>query len=86
VANWGYDNGLGQGSVTTWKLGDLTRDGKVDVSDFFKWRNGAPGSAAALGSFLGLPGGSGGVPEPAALALCLGPAIFYAISRRRPRR
>jgi hypothetical protein len=86
VANWGYDNGTGQGSITTWKLGDLTRDGKVDVSDFFKWRSGASGSAAALGALLGLSGDSGGaVPEPAALIVCLGPAAFFALSRRRHR-
>jgi hypothetical protein len=86
VANWNVTHAA-SGSLSTWKLGDLTRDGKTDVNDFFKWRNGAGSSAAALGSLLGLSGNSGGaVPEPAALILCLGPAVFYAVSRHRPRR
>ena len=39
VANWRYDNGTGQGSLTSWQHGDLSHDGKTDVTDFFLLRN-----------------------------------------------
>jgi hypothetical protein len=57
VANWGFNGGTGIGSMTTWKKGDLNHDGKVDVSDFFRWRNEAPSfviSSGALASMLGI--------------------------------
>jgi hypothetical protein len=84
VANWNvYDNQTGLGNITSWKHGDLTRDGKTDIADFFKWRNGAGSSAAALGAQLGLSSG-GGVPEPAAILMLVAPAV-YAFGRRRSR-
>ena len=87
VANWGYDDGTGLGSITSWKHGDLTHDGKTDIADFYKWRNGASGSAAALGSMLGLSSG-GNVPEPATFfLLAIGAASLCAVGyrgRRRP--
>jgi hypothetical protein len=82
VANWGYNNGAGQGSITSWQHGDLTHDGKVDVSDFFKWRNGVGvASAASLASMLGISAANL-VPEPATLTLLLAPVFGWLGTRR----
>ncbi|HEX4416084.1 MAG TPA: dockerin type I repeat-containing protein [Lacipirellulaceae bacterium] len=83
VANWGYNNGTGQGSITSWKHGDLTHDGKVDVNDFFKWRNGVgAASASSLATMLGISL-SNAVPEPATVSLLTLPAWCLLINRRR---
>jgi hypothetical protein len=71
--------------MTTWKKGDLNHDGKVDVSDFFRWRNEAPSSiisAGALASMLGISTANL-VPEPATITLLLAPALGWFGTRRR---
>jgi len=81
VANWQvYDDPAG--SITSWKHGDLTHDGKVDISDFFKWRDGAAGSASALGSLLGIVSGGTGVPEPTTGLLGLIALMFFSATKR----
>jgi hypothetical protein len=88
VANWGYNSGKNLGSMTTWMKGDLNHDGKVDVSDFFRWRNEAPSfviSSGALASMLGISEGNL-VPEPATSVLLIVPAFGWLGTRhRRPR-
>jgi hypothetical protein len=91
VAGWGFDNGLGYGTVDSWKMGDLNRDGKTDVQDFLKLRRAfneeIPGSVVTL---LFGPGGGPGtpgfVPEPsAAFLIAAGAALFaLGVRRRRP--
>lgn len=100
VAGWGYDNELGYGTMTSWRNGDLTgplvggvatRDGKTDVLDFLKMRSvlaASPGSAAALDAMFNGSSFAGGVPEPSAILLVIGPTIWFALigRKRRPRR
>jgi hypothetical protein len=82
VANWGYNNGSGLGSITSWKHGDLTHDGKVDVDDFFKWRNGVGvASAASLATMLGIST-THAVPEPVTTSLLAIPALVWLGGRR----
>jgi hypothetical protein len=78
VANWGFSSGTG-GSMITWKKGDLNHDGKVDVSDFFRWRNEAPSSIISSGALASMFGISAGnlVPEPATIILLLIPALAW---------
>jgi hypothetical protein len=86
VAGWRYNNGTGTGTITSWKNGDVTHDGKTDVNDFLRFRSGLSAGAgvelfAMLGSNI-----SGGVPEPSTAMLVVGPAILFALRRgRRPR-
>jgi hypothetical protein len=83
VAGWRYNNGLGSGTITSWKNGDLTHDGKTDVADFLRMRTGLSAAAGAeLGSMLGIPT-SGGIPEPTTLMLTVGPIFLFALQRRR---
>jgi hypothetical protein len=42
VAGWGYDNGTGTGTITSWKNGDLNRDGKTDADDYSLLANALP--------------------------------------------
>jgi hypothetical protein len=67
VAGWNYNNGTGKGTVTSWKHGDLNRDGKTDVADFLKLRSGlnAPISSAVVMALFG----SSNVPEPSTAIL-----------------
>lgn len=92
VAGWGYNNGLGYGTMTSWRNGDLSgpagmRDGKTDVYDFLRMRSKltSPGAAAALSAFFSSTVG-GGVPEPSAVLLAICPAVFFALRHRCPRR
>ena len=88
VANWGYNNGTGLGSVTSWKHGDLNHDGRADVADFFKMRTalGSSTAAASLAAALGLSvGGGNAVPEPSAVLLVMGPALLAVLKGRRRR-
>jgi hypothetical protein len=83
IAGWGYDNGTSTGSITSWKNGDLNRDGKTDVVDFLRLRSAlnAPVSAAVLSALFG----STSVPEPSAFALAIAGASLVGLSRRRRR-
>jgi hypothetical protein len=84
VAGWGYDSGTGVGSITSWKNGDLNRDGKTDVADFLLLR-GARNPSGAGGLTLETLIGGVGVPEPTSLALALAGAGIVAYLRRRRR-
>ena len=86
VAGWGYNNGTGTGTITSWKNGDLTHDGKTDVNDFLRFRSGLSAGAGAQLTALMSSYISGGVPEPSTAMLILGPAATFALRfRRRPR-
>jgi hypothetical protein len=83
VAGWNYNNGIGQGTITSWKNGDLNRDGRTDVADFLRLRsalNGQISSAVVPALF-----GAGGVPEPSTALLAAVAATFFALVRRRAR-
>jgi hypothetical protein len=69
VAGWQFNNGLGLGTITSWKNGDMNRDGKTDVVDFLRLRSALNGPIADS-AFAALFGGSA-VPEPSALFLAI---------------
>jgi hypothetical protein len=81
VAGWNYDNGSGKGTVTSWKHGDLNRDGKTDVADFLKLRSGLNGpiSSAVLATLFG----SSNVPESSTAILTLLASSLMSGTRRR---
>ena len=57
VAGWGDVDESGTGTVTSWKNGDLNRDGKTDVADFLLLRQSlGPAGAGSwtLESLLGV--------------------------------
>lgn len=86
VAGWGYNNGTGAGTVTSWKKGDLNRDGKTDYLDFVLLRTAFNPAGGAGGlTFAALFSGTA-VPEPASLASALCGLACFAIFRRRPGR
>lgn len=87
VAGWRYNNGTGTGTITSWKNGDVTHDGKTDVNDFLRFRSGLSAGAGAELSALMSSYVSGGVPEPSTVMLILGPAVMFALRFRcrRPR-
>jgi hypothetical protein len=87
VAGWRYNNGIGTGTITSWKNGDVTHDGKTDVNDFLRFRSGLSAGAGAELSSLMSSYISGSVPEPSTAMLILGPAVIFALRlrRRRPR-
>lgn len=82
VAGWGYNNHTGTGTVTSWKNGDLNRDGKTDAADFLLFRPtlGPAGTGSlTLEALLGtMP-----VPEPATALLLLTASGLMAFPRRR---
>jgi len=84
VNGWGYDNGTGDGDVTSWKNGDLNRDGRTDYLDFVLLRDafnpaGGSGSLTLQSLF-----GGAAVPEPAsAVTLLFGLAWLTAVRRGR---
>jgi hypothetical protein len=83
VAGWQYNNGLGRGTLTSWKNGDMNRDGRTDVVDFLRLR-GALNGPIADSAFAALFGGSV-VPEPSALLLAIlacGGALLTSARRR----
>jgi hypothetical protein len=84
VAGWGSNNGLGRGTITSWKNGDLNRDGETNVVDFLRLRGALNGQISPT-AMAALFGGSA-VPEPSALLLAVlacGAAFFPAAHRRR---
>ena len=83
VAGWNYNNGTGTGTVTSWKHGDLNRDGRTDVADFLKLRSGLNGpiSSAVVAALFG----SGNMPEPSTAMLAMLAASLMAVTRRRSR-
>jgi hypothetical protein len=81
VAGWNYNNGISQGTITSWKNGDLTRDGRTDVADFLRLRgalNGQISSAVVAALF-----GSNAIPEPSGAMLVLLAAFHMAFARSR---
>jgi hypothetical protein len=84
VTGWRYNNGLGQGTITSWKNGDLNRDGKTDVVDFLRLR-GALNGQIAPAAMAALFGGSA-VPEPSALLLAALACGAATLAAARPRR
>jgi hypothetical protein len=81
VAGWNYNNGIGQGTITSWKNGDLNRDGRTNVADFLRLRGALNGqiSSAVVASLFGVAG----VPEPSTAFLVVVAASYFAFSRRR---
>jgi hypothetical protein len=67
--------------VTSWKHGDLNRDGKTDVADFLLLRTGLNGpiSSAAIATLFG----SGNIPEPSTAISTLLASSLMAGARRR---
>jgi hypothetical protein len=95
IVGWRYDNGLGEGTITSWKNGDLNRDGKTDVNDFLLLRGALNGdiSSAVMamlfgdGSFDPFEPGNGSVPEPGTGVLATMAVLFFGLTlRRRGRR
>jgi hypothetical protein len=85
VAGWRSNNGTGSGTITSWKSGDVTHDGKTDVNDFLRFRSGLSAGAgteltALMSSYI-----SGGVPEPSTVMLILGPIVAFTLRFRLPR-
>jgi len=70
LSNWEQD----VGTITTWELGDFTKDTDVDDDDL----------AVLLGNWTGPPPGGAAVPEPATLAL-MGLGGLMIARRRRAR-
>ena len=83
VAGWQYNNGTGQGTITSWKSGDFTRDGKTDVADFLRLRSALNGQVS--GATLTALFGSSVVPEPSAIGLALlaGASLACLVQRQR---
>lgn len=85
IEGWRYEQGTH--SVESWKKGDLSLDGKTDLSDFLLMRNALLGSgsgagAAALASLLGVTVSV--VPEPSSAALLLiGVMFMFGMAKRR---
>ena len=80
VSGWGSDNGFGVGSVTTWKNGDLNRDGRTDYLDFVLLRSAfnATGVEVKAEELFG----HAVIPEPASLAMALIACTAWAPGRR----
>jgi hypothetical protein len=87
---WGYDNLSGLGTITSWKNGDLNRDGKTDVSDFLLLRGALKGNIASsvMNALFGdaWPEASSQVPEPGSLLLAGAAAGWLVFLGRRPPR
>ena len=83
IAGWGYNSGTGLGSITSWKNGDLNRDGKTDVADFLSLRSALNGQVS--GAVLTALFGTTVIPEPSAVVLAMVGASLMALGRRRRR-
>jgi hypothetical protein len=82
INGWNYNNATGRGNITSWKHGDLTRDGRTDVNDFLKLRGAL--NAQVSGAVLASLFGSAVVPEPStALLLILGASLLGVVACRR---
>lgn len=86
VNGWGYDNGTGVGTVTSWKNGDLNHDGKTNYLDFVLLRGVFNPTGGAGGLTLDSLLGGAVVPEPASVAILLVGLTWLASIRRRWRR
>lgn len=87
VEGWLEDNSTGIGNIVSWQKGDLSLDGKTDLTDFLLMRNallgaGSGAGASALSSLLGM-GPVATVPEPSSAALLLVGAMFLLGAARR---
>lgn len=82
VSGWGYNNGTGVGTVTSWKQGDLNRDGKTNYLDFQLLRSAfsAQGVVPTAEDLLG----SANIPEPSSLGIALTAFASLAVRLRRP--
>lgn len=85
VAGWGYNNGTGVGTITSWKNGDLNRDGKTDLADFLLLRPQLNPTGSGSFTLAALLGG-GAVPEPASFILVFTGVGILALRRGRRRR
>lgn len=83
VAGWRFNNGLGSGNLTSWKSGDMNRDGKTDVVDFLRLRSALNGPISDT-AFAALFGGSV-VPEPSSLLLAVLAFGAAVLTPARPR-
>jgi hypothetical protein len=81
ISGWNYNNGTGKGTITSWKNGDLTRDGKTDVADFLRLRSAL--NSQVTGAVLTALFGSGAVPEPSAAVLAIFGASLVILKTRR---
>lgn len=90
VAGWGNINYVDvngiptpKGAINSWKKGDLNRDGKTDVSDFFLLRDAlnTPISGSVVQSLFGSTAVSelSGVPEPATACLAIIAAGYFSL-------
>jgi hypothetical protein len=90
IRGWGYNNGTGLGTITSWKNGDLNHDGRTNVNDFLMLRSALNGqiSSAVVEVLFGdasFDPDNGIVPEPATALLASMAAAFLAlVARRRP--
>jgi hypothetical protein len=90
IVGWGYNNGSGMGTITSWKNGDLNHDGKTNVQDFLMLRgalNGQISSSVVTALFGDSPppfdGIDGSVPEPASAVLAFLAGTWPMMIRRR---
>jgi hypothetical protein len=83
VAGWQYNNGTAKGTITSWKNGDLNRDGRTNVADFLKLR-GALNTSTSTATLSALLGGAA-VPEPSAIFLILAGSAAIGFNARRRR-
>lgn len=86
VNGWGYDNGTGVGTVTSWKNGDMNHDGKTNYLDFVLLRGVFNPAGGAGGLTLDSLLGGAVVPEPASVAILLVGLTWLASIRRCWRR
>lgn len=87
IAGWLYDNGTGEGDITSWTNGDMNLDGKTNLGDLLMMRDVlASGSGSGLAALTSLLGDTGTVPEPSsAVLLVISMTWFFAMARRRLR-
>jgi hypothetical protein len=88
ISNLTYTGGTAAPEVS----GDHNEDGFVDAADYVAWRktegtqDGYDAFTKQFGETISGSGGSGGVPEPSSLILCLVGAVALTFSGRSSRR
>ena len=80
ITGWGFNNGTGTGTISSWKKGDLNRDGRTNVVDFLRLRDALNGQIS--GAVLATLFGGAAVPEPSAAVIALVGALLMSIGRR----